>query len=262
MKDRISLAILAGLVVVVIYGLVDWRSHHKASPAVSEKVESEAAPETPAVSPSVADSSASAAAPESQSEQPEAPTTPPKAADVSDDEARAKFTRALRDLSACLAIKSEPVDGSEPRIENWLTAIRGDMGEPVLQTEDWSSAQIETPDGEKRVIKVEMDYSGEDRIVRRVKYSKVGADGEAGEPIPLSKEQTEEPSDTFLASLESDGKLINRERAQRLYFGGGEEIVVTEKDGRVYELDMSRAGHTFRCRPFDPDPNSCRCLNN
>lgn len=259
MKDRLSLVILAGLAVVVIYGVVDWHQSHpgNSAPAV-EIADEDAAPDTGAAS--VRPETATQPPAEVTSSDATGPVAPAATTELGDDEARVKFTKALHDLSSCLAMKSEPLDGAEPRLENWLSAIRGEMGDPVLQTEDWSSAEIETPEGEHRSIRVEMDYSGEDRIVRRVKYSKVGADGEPSELIPLSKEQSEEPSDTFLASLESDGKIVKRETAQRLYFGGGEEIVVTEKNGKIYELDMSRAGRTFKCRPFDPDPNSCKCL--
>lgn len=260
MKDRLSLAIVVGLVFVVIYGVIDWhQSHSRTSAAPFEDAAEEPSGEVNVAG--VTSDIATSTPLVNTAEVPAAPATSTgAAAELGDDEARAKFTKALHDLSSCLAMKSEPLDGAEPRLENWLSAIRGEMGDPVLQTEDWSSAEIETPEGEHRSIRVEMDYSGEDRIVRRVKYSKVGADGEPGEQIPLSKEQSEEPSDTFLASLESDGKIVKRETAQRLYFGGGEEIVVTEKNGKVYELDMSRAGRTFKCRPFDPDPNSCKCL--
>ncbi|MBX3041979.1 MAG: hypothetical protein KF789_14830, partial [Bdellovibrionaceae bacterium] len=60
-------------------------------------------------------------------------------------------------------------------------------------------------------------------------------------------------------TLESNGEVLERERSQRLYYETGEEIVVTEKDGQIIEIDMNRQGKSFSCRPFEPDETACGC---
>ncbi|HRO66322.1 MAG TPA: hypothetical protein PL182_02020, partial [Pseudobdellovibrionaceae bacterium] len=67
------------------------------------------------------------------------------------------------------------------------------------------------------------------------------------------------PSETFKATLESDGEVIEREKSQRIYYETGEEIVVTEKNGQIVEIDMNRQGKNFSCRPFDPAEGTCGC---
>ncbi|MBX2988476.1 MAG: hypothetical protein KF802_11330 [Bdellovibrionaceae bacterium] len=179
---------------------------------------------------------------------------------VDEDLIQARFAGALTAAGTCLGFNvPSPGDRVAPTLENWVSSVKPELGEVVLQTEDWSTADLTTPGGEKRRLRIEMDYSGEDRIVRRVKYFRVGED-ESLEPIPLDDQNSADPSETFLASLESDGQITRRERSERIYFPSGEEIVVTERDGRVYELDMTRGGKTFRCKPDDPSPDACRCL--
>lgn len=169
-----------------------------------------------------------------------------------------RFVTSMKDMSTCLEL---PTSGApaESNINSWITSMKGSLGEPVLQTEDSSAVDIQTSSGERRRIQVEMDYSGEDRIVRRVKYVKLNGD-EPGEAIPLAKEQSEDPSETFLASLESDGQVTGREKNERVYFASGEEVVVTEKNGKVSNIEVNRNGRSFRCQPTDVNAPKCECV--
>lgn len=173
---------------------------------------------------------------------------------------RTRFASGVNQAATCLGLQfTAGSDQVEPTLDTWMGYVKPELGEPVLQSEDRSVVEIQTSTGEHRQIRVEMDYTGEDRIVRRVKYTKVNPDG-TSTPIPLSPEQAEEPSETFLASLESDGQVSRREKSQRIYFPNGEEIVVTERDGRISDLEMSRNGRSFRCKPEDSSPDACHCL--
>jgi hypothetical protein len=180
-----------------------------------------------------------------------------KSAPLGDEQIRVAFSAAVKDIGPCLALQNPVGEGVEPTLEGITSTLRAEMGDIVLQTEDWSVVNLQTPDGEQRRIRVEMDYSGEDRVVRRVKYQRIVA-GDIVE-IPLSSEQAEDPNDTFMASLESDGQVQSREKAQRAYFAGGEEVVAQEKDGRLTSVDVSRNGKTFRCNLTEGTP-FCRCL--
>jgi hypothetical protein len=250
MKNRQILILVA----VLLLAVAIWRgcASPKEAPVPEEEV---SAKETPSLPPVVSDASTPAEpVPEIEAAEVEAE---PVAVDL--EAVKARFSKALNEVGPCLGLNSAVGDQVlDATVDNWVGSMKPDLGEPVLQTEDWSNTELQVGD-EKRRLRVEMDYSGEDRIVRRLRYDRVNADG-TFEPIPLTTEQSEDPNETFLASLESDGQVVRRERAQRIYFAGGEEVVVTERDGHVAELDMSRNGKTYRCRMEDPSPDACRCL--
>lgn len=256
MRNWQTIVLSVILASIVAYGIHDWRAHREgadldddgSSYTVSRNrggAQVQSAVPSQNTSPTTVSNSAPA------------PTTTSVPA-VNEEQVREHFTAGLHELGNCLGVKTQvPGGGLEPTLENWMETIKGDLGEPVLQTEDWSTAELTTNSGEKRRIRVEMDYSGADRIVRRVRYSRVN--GESQEPIPLTTEQSEDPNETFLASLESDGTVSDRERAQRIYFGDGSEIVVTEKNGKISDVTMNRSGRSFHCAPGDANQESCKC---
>lgn len=234
-----------------------WKRHHRAKPppVIEETVEETDVPEIPR-------QQVQAAAPDAPAP-PGAPApvaAPVPQIGVSTERQSQMFTQALRDVGTCLGLKTAVSEGSEPTLDMWMSGVRGETGEPVIQTEDWSSTRIDMANGEKRAIKIEMDYGADERVVRRLKYYKLDATGAPGEAIPLSREQTEDPTDTFIASLEGDGQVSGSEKLQRIYFQNGEEIIVTEKNGRVSEIEMNRNGKSFRCQKMDAAEGFCRCI--
>lgn len=175
------------------------------------------------------------------------------------EQAALKFSEAISNAGACFQISMYPSGPqTPPTLAEWLLALRNELGEPSVSTEDWSITTIETPTGERRNIRFEIDYSDAGNVEQRLTYSVQKSDGSV-EMLPLDEEKASNPTETFKATLESDGKVISREKAQRFYFESGDEIIVTEKDGYLVELEMSRRGKTFSCRPFDPQLSTCRC---
>lgn len=178
---------------------------------------------------------------------------------LSPDLAARKFGRAISEASACLGVPMILPDGPvPPTLTEWLAAARNELGDPVVTTEDWSVTTIQTPSGEKRHIRFEIDYSDPGNIVQKLSYYLDRGDGTA-QVIPLDPQQAVNPSETFKATLESDGEVLEREKSQRIYFETGEEIVVTEKNAQIVEIDMNRQGKSFSCRPFDPGEGACGC---
>lgn len=235
-----------------------WKRHHRAKPppVIEETVEETDVPEIPVQKNQIETADPDAPAPVAA-----VPVTPaPAPAGVSPERLSQMFTQALRDVGTCLGMKTAVADGSEPTLDTWMVGVRGETGEPVIQTEDWSTTHLDMANGEKRAIKIEMDYGADERVVRRLKYFKLDAAGNPGEAIPLSREQTEDPTDTFIASLEGDGQVSGSEKLQRIYFQNGEEIIVTEKNGHVSEIEMNRNGKSFRCQKMDAAEGVCRCI--
>lgn len=256
MRNWQTLILSVILASIVAYGIHDWRSHRGGADLDGDDADVIAANRTPRTGAQVrptGNSQAPQAATPTTSSDPIATSSGPA---MDDNQVREKFTQALHDMGTCLGVKAlPPGNGLEPTLDNWMETIKGDLGEAVLQTEDWSTVDLTTSSGERRRIRVEMDYSGADRIVRRVRYSRMS--GEAQEPIPLTTEQSEDPNETFLASLESDGQVSAREKAQRIYFGDGAEVVVTEKNGHIADITMNRSGRSFHCAPSEPE--ACKC---
>lgn len=164
-----------------------------------------------------------------------------------------------QEMDLCLELGVSPID-SQGTVDSWTAGLRSTLGEPVLQTEDWSEVELRTTGGERRRLHVGMDYSGDDRIVRRLSYDKILADG-SREAIPVQPEQAIDPSDTILATLESDGQVVNRQRFQRIYFENGEEILVREQNGQVADLELNRGGRQFKCTGIGAQ-GRCDCVRN
>lgn len=164
-----------------------------------------------------------------------------------------------QEMDLCLELGVTPID-SQGAVDSWIAGLRSTLGEPVLQTEDWSEVELQTSSGERRRLHVGMDYSGDDRIVRRLTYDKILSDG-SREAIPVQPEQAIDPSDTILATLESDGQVVNRQRFQRIYFENGEEILVREQNGQVADLELNRGGRQFKCTGIGAQ-GRCDCVRN
>lgn len=136
-----------------------------------------------------------------------------------------------------------------------LSSLQGDLGDPVIRSEDWTSTEIETPSQEKKLIKIETNYENED-IVKKLKYFNVTNEGLI--PIDLSDEQTTEPTSTFLASLESEGKVIKTEKSERVFYQNGEEVLYTESNGLIEFIEISRQGKTLKCPSLEKSDCTCR----
>lgn len=166
------------------------------------------------------------------------------------------FQSLLHKIGPCLELKNSlSLSSNEPKIDNLLSSLQGDLGDPVIRSEDWTSTEIETPSQEKKLIKIETNYENED-IVKKLKYFNVTNEGLI--PIDLSDEQTTEPTSTFLASLESEGKVIKTEKSERVFYQNGEEVLYTESNGLIEFIEISRQGKTLKCPSLEKSDCTCR----
>lgn len=166
------------------------------------------------------------------------------------------FIGFLSQMNKCLDIKNS-IDPSlyEPTIENVLSSIQNDLGEPVIRSEDWTSTEIELANGERKLIKIETNYENDD-LIRTLKYFQVTKEGLI--QIELTKEQTEDPTPTLIASLESEGKILRKEKSERIFFQNGEEILFTENNSQIDFIEMTKAGRTLRCKELSQAPCVCQ----
>lgn len=170
------------------------------------------------------------------------------------------FAQNLRALGQCLETQNSiPGDELEPTLRTLVDSIRGEWGESVISTEDWMQVEMETPEGEKRRIRVEMDFDNETQVQRKLKFVTLEPNGET-RPIAVPEEQAVEPSDSLIASLESGNKVLNREKFERVYFQNGEEIVARQANGFITELEVNRGNKSFKCSGVNQESPTCQCL--
>lgn len=164
----------------------------------------------------------------------------------------------LNKLSECTEIKNTvPSSPVEPTLAAILESVQSELGEPVIRSEDWNTTEITLGDGSRRVIRIETVYEDDD-IIRRVKYYQV--DNGNLIPLELTSDQSNNPSDTFLASLEKEGSVTSRERSERVFFQNGEEVTYTEKDGKLANSEIIRAGKSLKCSDYGQSSFKCQCF--
>mgnify|MGYP006077415315 CR=1 FL=1 len=171
---------------------------------------------------------------------------------------RSNIALMLNKLSECTEIKNTVPSGPvEPVLSSVLDSVQAELGEPVIRSEDWNTTEINTADGGKRVIKIETVYEDDD-IIKRLKYYQVT--GDALVPLELTSEQSVNPSETFLASLEKEGEVSSRERSERVFFQNGEEVTYTERNGKLLNTEIIRAGKSLKCNDYGMSSFKCQCF--
>jgi hypothetical protein len=190
----------------------------------------------------------------------DAPPTPEKkkAEDVDLNKASEFFGHSLKSLAVCVGLNiTGGADRLDPSIESFLATIKSDVGDPILRSEDWVTWNLRVGTEERR-IRIETDYSDNDQASRHLLYFKLDAQGQPN-LIPLPAEQTKDPSESFIASLQKDGEVYEEEKGERAYFENGQEMVLTEKNGKIDDLEFSNGAKTFRCAGILTSSPSCKC---
>ncbi|MBV2169278.1 MAG: hypothetical protein KUL82_11290 [Bdellovibrio sp.] len=165
----------------------------------------------------------------------------------------------LKEMGQCLNMVVSPLDSqSEFNFETLNAAISADLGDVVTQSEEWSATDIRTKSGELRRIYIENSPDIAAESQRTLKYYSL--QGGTQKELPLSKEQTTNPSEALVASLESDGELVGRSVSRRLYYQNGDDLLLVERNGKIYSLELPHDGKTFRCTGLDSAVTmKCEC---
>ena len=187
------------------------------------------------------------------------PDTKKKPEPVDMTKASEFFGQSLKQLGACIGVNSgSGPDRVDPSFDNLVSAVRGDLGDPILRSEDWITWNLRASGGEERRIRIETDYSDSDQTSRHLLYFKLDAQGNPT-LIPLPSEQTKDPNETFIASLQKDGEVYEEEKGERAYFDNGQEMVITERNGKIDDLEFANGAKTFRCAGIMSSSPNCKC---
>ncbi len=169
------------------------------------------------------------------------------------------FGQSMKQMAACVGLNSSNISGErqDPSFDSLLATVKSDLGDPILRSEDWVTWNMRVG-GEERRIRIETDYSDSDQASRHLLYFKVDKEGQPT-LIPLPSEQTKDPSESFIASLQRDGEVYEEEKGERVYFENGQEMVLTEKNGKIDDFEFSNGSKTFRCAGILATASSCKC---
>lgn len=168
------------------------------------------------------------------------------------------FGQSMRQMAVCLGIRSlGSVEKMEPTFDNLVAAVKPEIGNPILRSQDWVTWNLRVGSEERR-IRVETDYSDSEETSTHLLYFKLDAQAQPT-LIPLPAEQTRNPSDTFIASLQKDGDMYLEEKGERAYFENGQEMVLTERNGKIDDLEFANGTKTFRCAGILTSAAACKC---
>lgn len=184
----------------------------------------------------------------------------PERANVEGTEAAAKaFPDALKALGACFDIRNQVnSDRIQPTLAQLIDSLRGEIGDSIAEYEDWSNEHIIMANGEQRRLRIENGADANGIPGRFLRYFKLDKQG-LPEIITLPPEQSQNPSDETLNLLRADGQRSLYERNLRSYFQNGEEVVTTEKNGFLQDLEMTKGAKNFKCSNLNSEGPNCRC---
>jgi hypothetical protein len=165
----------------------------------------------------------------------------------------------IKEMSTCLNMKIGPfIEHDEMNLHTLVNVMSPDLGDVVGSKEDWTVTDIKTSGGEIRRIFVQVSDESQGPPVRTLKYFIMNPNGQ--KEIPLSSEQSKNPTDTVMGSLEADGQLVGKSNAQRIYFQNGDDLSVVVRDGRIYGFELAHDQKTFKCTGFDSAGKmNCSC---
>lgn len=238
----------------LIFGLLIWRAFFHSPEAVDNSTVEDTSEQEAMIDPNATQGSD-----ESLNKGPAVPDASSVEPPVDPAQVQAQFLEALKGLGTCLEIKNAiDTEQKEIKLDSLVASVRNEIGDPVIRSEDWSNTLLDMADGEQRRIRIEMEYDTDDKIVKRLKYYKIQNDQMV--PIPLENDVAVDPQDSFIASLESDGKIFMREKGSRIYFQNGEELIFVERNDQLSDIEMNRNGRTFKCTALDSGKSHCSCM--
>lgn len=178
-----------------------------------------------------------------------------------EDPALLKFYQnALKEMAVCLNMRVSAVDPqAQINFDYFNSLISEDLGDIVAQEEDWVVADVRSKNGEYRRVYVENHTDANGTVSRKLKYFSITPGGMQSE-LSLAPEQSANPSEALIASLEADGDVVSRSVSRRIFYQNGDDLVLVEKDGKIYSYSLPHDGRTYICTGADSAATmSCQC---
>lgn len=171
-----------------------------------------------------------------------------------------RFAEQMSSLEKCLHLSNAnaalPV--LQPTADQLMTQLRGSLGEPVVQLEDWSQFDIVDKSGVKKRVRVDYDYPDGATPNRRLSTYTLNSYG-SFEIDNLTNDQADNPNEAYIESLKEGHRLQQEEKASRIYFSQGEELIMSVKNGRLTSLSLTRGAFAFNCNNLSEENSACSC---
>lgn len=122
------------------------------------------------------------------------------------------------------------------------------------QETDLINYNIILPDGSERRIHVIPSDNTNSKLKREVRLFKVDAEGYPVR-IPMDSKQASNPSEEFIQSLVSQGKIKLHQTKKTMKLKDNSDLEVETRNNTVFEFQLRSENSTFACRETD-----CTCL--
>lgn len=191
---------------------------------------------------------------------PPAGPRPPELGEELSENVLRQFSGHMKFLGRCLGLGTgTPVgEKTEPTIESLMDQLRPALGESLSQMDDWSQTEIVDPDGTRRRVRVDYDYTEGQEPTRRLSIYKMNRYG-MPEIVNLTPDQTDNPNEAYISSLVEGKKVIGDESSARVYFANGEELIFSMRNGNLSNISVTRGVRAFNCQNLDEESSSCSC---
>lgn len=169
------------------------------------------------------------------------------------------FQQILNDLADCLDIKYSTGSDSAPlSIESLIAQVASDLGPATIKGDRFMNWHLQMSDGSEKRLRLEINEDEEGVQYKELKYFSVDGEG-LPTPLPLTKEQSENPTDDFIQQMLKSGEVLYKEKAGYLAFSGGEHVEYFERNGVLSELEFQKNDRYYRCQGLK-SRDSCQCI--
>lgn len=171
-----------------------------------------------------------------------------------------QFSVHLKAMSKCLALSAPQSIGekTEPNTENLFANLKTNLGEIVMQMDDWSQTEFIDQGGVRKRVRVDYDYPDSATPVRRLSMYLINSYN-MPEIMSLSADEMNNPNEAYIASLTEGRDLTTVEKGARAYFADGEELIFSTKNGLLHSVSINKGDHSFNCFNLGEEGSSCSC---
>lgn len=251
MKDRHILLVAAALVFVMAFFYIKGKKHRKHidEAEVEESLEIEPVKD---LKPAVIAGAAPASYDTTQ-------TTAVPQNPVVNETVMRNFAERMKEVEKCLHLGPLNIgQQADPTPDGLLALLRPNLGESVVQIDDWSQFDITDKSGTKKRIRVDYDYPDGVTPNRRLSSYTLNSYG-ALEIDNLTSDQTDNPNEAYVESLKEGAQVTSEERAARVYFAQGEEVAFAIKNGKLDSFNISRSEYSVNCSGLSEETSKCSC---
>jgi hypothetical protein len=170
------------------------------------------------------------------------------------------FFEHLKAMSQCLQIKNQVNEEQmEPVLDHLIESLKPAFGDMAIYTDDWVQTDLKYSDGVARRIRMEVNYENQNQPAKYLYVYKIGDQG-IPELENIDEQQSQNPTDDYISSLEAGANVTLKEKGGRAYFTGGEEVIVIEKNSKLESFTLTKNNKTFSCNSITSVESNCQCF--